>query len=278
MPELPEVETIRKQLNKHLLGKELLSLELLDEKLKQSLKPAQIQSVLKSEVKAVERIAKALIIKLDNKQNLIFHLKMTGKLIIKAKDISIIAKHNRLIMHFNQGLDLIFNDLRKFGWLKIIADQPNLAQHILKTRIGPEPFAQAFTNDYLIKALKSSRQPIKTFLLDQKKVAGIGNIYANEALFVAKIHPTLVAYTLSKDQAIALRTAILQVLQKGLDLGGASDNDYLNAYGQKGEYQKHFLVYRRDKQKCEVCKDLIKRIKIGGRGTFYCPSCQKKLK
>ena len=167
-----------------------------------------------------------------------------------------------------QGMKVIILQFIKGGW--------EYGELMMAEKLGPEPFGPEFTLSYLQDRLKKSNRPIKIFLLDQSQIAGIGNIYANEALFLAKIRPQTRAKEISLNKAKILYQQILAVLKKGIELGGASDSDYLNAYGSRGQYQEHFLVYRRQGQPCPNCQALIKRISLGGRGSFYCPQCQKK--
>lgn len=273
MPELPEVETIRKQLDKHLPGLKLVKAELLDEKVSRFLSRKSLDKVLGKKINSVKRRAKVLLFEFANNHYLAFHLKMTGQVILGNKNIHYLPnKHTRAILQFSQKTTLYFQDMRKFGWLKVIA--PGEIEKIFKQTLGPEPFDKKFSLPYFQRILKKSSRAIKVFLLDQSLIAGIGNIYANEALFLAKIHPQKKACELNKKEAKKLFVQIRAVLQKGIDLGGASDNAYLDAYGGKGHFQEHFLVYRQQGKPCPRCQEKIKRVALGGRGTFYCWACQ----
>lgn len=270
MPELPEVETIKRQLSKFLPGLTLKQLELLDDKAGRFLTQKDLNKILKTKVKAIERRAKILLLRFVNDHYLAVHLKMTGQIILKSDNTKHLPnKHTRAVLYFSQDKTVYFQDLRKFGWLKIIS-----CQQLLAEKLGPEPLGKDFTLQYFVKILKNSRRPIKILLLDQNKIAGIGNIYANEALFLAGVNPQQQANKLNHSQANKLFQQIILVLKKGIDLGGASDSDYLNAYGGKGKYQEHFLVYRRQNKPCLNCQTMISRISLGGRGTFYCSACQ----
>ena len=272
MPELPEVETIKRQLGKFLPGLTLRKLDFLDDKASRFIEKDKLSKILNAEIKGVARRAKMLLLEFSNNYYLAFHLKMTGQIILKSDSTKHLPnKHTRAVLYFSQNKTVYFQDLRKFGWLKIISHQTLMAE-----KLGPEPLGKEFTLFYLEKILEKSSRPIKVYLLDQTKVAGLGNIYANEALFLAGINPCLPANKLSRQQARKLYKQIIFVLKKGIDLGGASDSDYLNAYGGKGKYQEHFLVYRQQDKPCLNCQTMIKRISLGGRGTFYCPQCQKK--
>jgi formamidopyrimidine-DNA glycosylase len=277
MPELPEVETIKNQLKKHLVGKKIISVKILDKKIYQTVTQTGIENLYGKKVIDIYRRGKVLIVELKNNHYLAFHLKMTGKLILKKQDqqLKVLSnKHSRAIINFSSNLKLIFSDLRRFGWFKIFTGKIKEDQ-LIKQKLGPEPFSKDFSFSYLKSELKKSKRPIKLFLLDQSKIAGIGNIYASEALYLAKISPKRISNTLLGKEIVKLRKAILQVLQKGITLGGASDNDYLNAYEEEGEYQKHFLVYGQEGEQCLKCKSKIVRLKQGGRSSFYCELCQK---
>lgn len=274
MPELPEVETIRQQLDKHLPGLELIKIECLDEKVSRFLAKRSIDKIVEQKILAVKRRAKVLLLEFANNYYLAFHLKMTGQVILHSAKIDYLPnKHTRAILHFSQNQKVYFQDMRKFGWLKVIG-QGEIEKGLFSQSLGPEPFGKEFTLTYFQKILAKSSRPIKIFLLDQSLIAGIGNIYANEALFLAKIHPQKLARQLYKQEIKELFAQIKKVLQKGIDLGGASDNAYLDAYGGKGKFQEHFLVYGRSKKPCVNCQTAITRIALGGRGTFYCSNCQ----
>jgi formamidopyrimidine-DNA glycosylase len=277
MPELPEVETIKNQLKKHLVGKRIVSIKVLDKKIYQTVTQAGTENLSGKKVTDIYRRGKVLIVELENNHYLAFHLKMTGKLILKKQNqqLKVLrSKHSRAIINFSHNLKLIFSDLRRFGWFKVFSGKIKEDQ-LIKQKLGPEPFSKNFSLSYLKVELKKSKRPIKLFLLDQSKIAGIGNIYASEALYLANINPKRISNTLMGKEIVKLRKAILQVLQKGITLGGASDNDYLNAYEEEGEYQKHFLVYGRENKPCQECGAKIIRIKQGGRSSFYCKICQK---
>jgi len=274
MPELPEVETIRRQLSKHLPGLVLQKVEVLEAKLKTYLDPQAIKRVLDKEIVAVERVAKVLLLKLRSGDNLAFHLKMTGQVVLNnLKFPNQPNKYNRATLTFSDGTQVYFQDLRKFGWIKVLKDN-QIPRSLFREPLGPEPFSQEFDLAYFAGVLKKSRQPIKVLLLDQAKIAGIGNIYANEALFISRLNPKMLSFSLTRPKIKLLYRAILEVLEKGIKLGGASDNSYLNAFGKKGKYQEHFLVYGQKGRECPKCQSKIIRISLGGRGTFLCPRCQ----
>ncbi|MDP3093364.1 MAG: bifunctional DNA-formamidopyrimidine glycosylase/DNA-(apurinic or apyrimidinic site) lyase [bacterium] len=280
MPELPEVETIKRYLQKAIVGKTIIGVEVLSEKQF----PDNPKQVIGQKILAVDRRAKVLIIRLSNKKSLLVHLKLSGQLIWakKAGEKAVFrneipfagkelpAKTTRVIISLSGG-KLFFNEMRKFGWIRI-SNEDQLNSEL--KRYGPEPFAKDFSTEYLQSIFQKSSKPIKTVLLDQEKIAGIGNIYANEALFKAKINPARPVKGLTVDEIQKLRQAILLVLKQGIKYGGASDVFNVKPDGSKGRYQEHFLVYRQNGQKCPKCGTTIKRVNLGGRGTFFCPKCQ----
>ena len=279
MPELPEVETIKKYLNKAISGKRIVNIEILSKKQF----PDNPKEVIGAKILLVERRAKNLIINLSNKKALVVHLKLSGQLIWEKK-AKIPVKSTRVIISLNGG-KLFFNEMRKFGWIKIL-NQNQLDLEL--ARFGPEPFSKDFSIEHLQKAFGGTSRPIKTILLDQEKIAGIGNIYANEALFEAKINPQKSANKLTTIEIGKLQKAILLVLKEGIKYGGASaaDQMYIRPDSSHGSYQQHFRIYQKDGEKCRRCKTIItrsgipgivpviKRISLGGRGTFFCPKCQ----
>lgn len=274
MPELPEVETIKRSLQKSVVGKKITGIEVLLAKQFQGKK----EDVVGEKITSIDRRGKILKISLSNGKNLLIHFKLSGQLLwvghpIPFAGIELPAKTTHVIFDINGGR-LFFNDLRQFGWIKVV-DEAGVAKEIGK--LGIEPFDKEFTADYLKQIFSKTAKPIKLILMEQEKIAGIGNIYANDALFEAGIMPTRQSKSLKDDEIDKLRKAIIKVLEEGLKYGGSSaaDEAYIKPSGERGEYQKHFRVYQRDGQKCLKCGTTIKRIKIGGRGTFYCPDCQK---
>lgn len=260
MPELPEVETIKNYLKKFLIGKKILKFENFDEKrifLKE-------RDVIGEKILDVERRGKILIIKLTNNKEIFVHLKMTGQLIYL--DELNIFKTTKAVFHLSKGY-FVFNDARKFGWIKLEAKEAK--------KLGIEPFSKEFNLDNLQKVFNRTKRPIKIVLMDQEKIAGIGNIYANESLFLAKINPKKPANQLTKEEIKRLKSSILKILKRALKYEGTSSRFYIKPDQTKGRYQEKFLVYQREGEKCYRCKSKIKRIILGGRSTFYCPKCQK---
>ncbi len=271
MPELPEVETIRRDLEKLIVGRKVLGIETDSPKQVQPSLAAIKKAIIGTTIKKVQRRAKILQIFFSNGTIIIVHLKLTGRLLVREKgDKPDDWQH--IILSLSGGKELRFADARKFGWLRLLKDEKEL-QKIFK-EFGPEPFDDLILPVFQ-KIISSTSRPIKIVLMDQGRISGVGNIYASEALFLAGIDPRRPANKLSPTGAKKLYDSLEKVLKLGLHYRGASDNDYLDALGHKGSYQEHFLVYSRQGQKCPTCSGLIKRIVLGGRGTFHCPRCQK---
>ena len=282
MPELPEVETIRRQLNEVLVGKKIERVEVLREKSF----GGDPKKLVGWEVSRVDRKSKLIEIYFKNKEEVvIIHLKMTGQLVFVDEEkrvagghptadwvSSLPSKHTRVMLDFVDGSKLFFNDLRVFGWMRVV-NKEKYEKEMRKT--SPDVTEKEFSLEYLTEVLKKSRKAVKLVLMDQEKIGGLGNIYANEALYLANIMPDREADSLSSLERKKLLIAIREVIGRGIKYGGASAANYVDTKGLGGTYQDHFLVYKRDGQLCDRCKGVIQKMKIGGRGTFYCPRCQK---
>lgn len=271
MPELPEVETIRRDLSRLVVGKKILDITTDSPKQVQPSLAVIKKAAVGAKIKKIERRAKLLQIFLSNNQILAVHLKLTGRLLVRKKGASK-DDWQHVIISLSGNKELRFADLRKFGWIKLIKDKKELEK--LLSEFGPEPLDSLDLKKF--KAiLASSGRPVKLVLMDQKKISGVGNIYANDALFLARIDPRRPAKRITDKEAEKLYQAIEKVLKAGIKYRGASDQYYLDALGRKGSYQDHFLIYGREGKKCFDCGGKIKKIKLGGRGTFFCPKCQK---
>jgi len=297
MPELPEVETIRMQLEEKIKGLRIANIEVL---MKKSF-IGEIGEIIERRVMAVSRRGKITIIELEGGVYLAVHLKLTGQLIYREaqnakrktqneeyceKDgpfavCELPNKYTRVIISFNNGGKLYFNDLRIFGWIKVVKSSKLKVKSYEELpelkKLGPEANDEkVFSLDYFHKLLAKSGKPIKLMIMDQEKLAGVGNIYANEALFLAGISPTRKAISLSEEEVKKLRDSILKVLKEAISHQGSSDKDeaYRQISGEKGKHQNYLQVYGRAGQKCPSCRGLIKRITLGGRGTFFCEKCQ----
>ena len=264
MPELPEVETICRQLNKVLAGQRIKGLQ------------GSTLKVVGKRILGVKWKAKMIIIELSKGVSLLIHLKMTGQLLYeeneKRKTKNEKRKYTRAIFELDKG-KLYFNDLRRFGWIKLVTNK-ELKEQLAK--LPPDVVDKEFSEKYLQRILVSSRRAIKLVLLDQSKMGGVGNIYTNEALYCAGIDPRRPANSCGL-QVRNPQGCIKKVINRGIKYGGstASDENFVNALGKPGKYQEHFLVYEKAGEKCRQCKQKIIKVKLGGRGTYYCPGCQK---
>jgi formamidopyrimidine-DNA glycosylase len=272
MPELPEVETIRRQLAPHVEGRTLRHLDVLDPRFSMPLAPEQLSSALDGRV--VERLArrgKYLIFELSDEAHLLVHLRMTGTLLL---DPGPRPAHARVVFDLGDH-ELVFVDPRRFGTGELaLGDAARDA--FLAARLGVEPFDDGFTTDHLRTLARASRAPVKAFLLDQRKVAGVGNIYADEALYRAQIHPLRVTNTLKRAQLDALRAAVLDALEAGIAAKGASIDDFRDPYGVQGSFQDQFLVHLREGEPCGRCGTTVVKLRAAGRGTYVCPRCQPR--
>jgi formamidopyrimidine-DNA glycosylase len=291
MPELPEVETVRLGLAPALEGRIFARVNAKRADLR-ILFPENFEARLTGRrVLTLSRRAKYLLAHLDNGQTLIVHLGMSGRLTIHgphaavkpgkfhhntAHDGSGKGKHDHVVFETDQGTRVVFTDHRRFG-LMTIADTDALSSHALFAGLGPEPLDETFTPAFLSAALKGKRTPIKSALLDQRVVAGLGNIYVCEALFRARISPKRLAASVAGARAERLVPAIKEVLEAAIKAGGSSLRDYAKADGELGYFQHHFAVYDREGKPCPAkdCRGKIQRIVQSGRSTYYCPSCQK---
>ncbi len=273
MPELPEVETIRSRLAPLVEGRTLKALEIVDPRWCEPLDPGALRDAL--EGRAVERLGrrgKYLILEAEGEVFLLMHLRMTGTLLYDAPPD---ALYVRVRMHLDDGHVISFCDPRRFGTGQLALGGPEL-DAFLGARLGVEPLGADFTTEQLYLQTRNRRAPIKAVLLDQRRVAGVGNIYANEALFRACIHPLREAGRLKRAQVAALRDALVASLQAGLDAGGATIDDFRHPDGVKGAFQNEFLVHGRDGEPCPVCGAEVRKFVAAGRGTYACETCQKR--
>ena len=276
MPELPEVEVVCRGLRSLLLGRTVTAFSWSGKALRH---PVQLealqQALINQRITAVERRAKFLQIGLHSGAMLIIHLGMTGKLGIFAPATGH-AKHDHLLWSLDNGMELRFNDSRRFGSVQLLNPEEVLdkEQTLFKTT-GPEPFSDQFSGKYLHTLAKNKALAVKLLIMTNQNVAGIGNIYANESFFAAGIRPTRKAKTLSLKEWDRLVVEIRRVLQYAIECGGSTISDFLNASQQRGYFQINFKVYGREGQACTVCSATIKKLKLGGRASYLCPHCQK---
>jgi len=241
-------------------------------------------------ITGVRRRAKVLIIELSSAYSLVIHLKMTGQLVFVGKERfgaghpsdslvgDLPAKSTRVVIDFTDGSKLFFNDQRKFGWMRLLPSLEVQEIDFLKT-VGPEPLEDDFTIDRFIERLQTRKNsPVKAVLLDQKVLAGVGNIYADESLWAAKIHPSTPVNKISRTKLVTLHSELLAVLRLSIEKGGSTDRNYVNAEGKKGSYLAFAQVFRKQGQPCPRCGTIIEKIRVAGRGTHICPKEQKAPK
>ena len=271
VPELPEVETIRSRLAPGLVGRRFERVEIRDPRLTRPEAPATVAAALEGErVLDVRRRGKYLVFAFASGRHLLVHLRMSGG--FEHPMPAAANPHRRAVVTLDDGSELSYRDVRRFGtWLLL---EPGELDAYLERRVGGEPLERAFTTAALARALAGRRTPVKAALLDQRAVAGVGNIYADEALWRARIHPLRQARDLTRDEVAALRKAIRWALERGLARHGATFRDYRSPDGRPGRMQHEFKVYGRAGEPCERCGTPIEKIRAAGRGTWYCPSCQ----
>jgi len=275
VPELPEVETVRVQLEPKLVGRGLERVEILDPRLTRPDDPAGVAAELEGErVAALERRGKYLIVRFESGRVLLIHLRMTGQLLhVNGAPLPAGDAHRRAVVRLDDGSDVIYRDVRRFGtWQLVEADE---LEPYLATRIGHEPLVRRFTSTRLAETLAGRRAPVKAVLLDQRRLAGVGNIYADEALWRARIHPLQPAGELGPDEIAPLHRGIRAALRAGIARQGATLRDYRSPDGARGTMQEEFRVYGRAGEPCERCGTPIEKIRAAGRGTWYCPHCQR---
>jgi formamidopyrimidine-DNA glycosylase len=273
MPELPEVESVRRRLAPALEGRRLERVEILDARLTRPFDPEEVARELQGErIGAVDRRGKYLIVRFESGRSLLVHLRMTGSLRNGPAGSLPDDPHRRAVVSLDDGSDVAYRDVRRFGtWLLL---EPGELEPYLDARVGPEPLGPGFRARDLEAKLARRAAPVKAAILDQRTVAGVGNIYADEALWRARVHPLREARSLDSDEVASLHKAIRDVLKRGIERQGATLRDYALPDGGEGGMQYEFKVYGRAGEPCERCGTPIERIVVGGRGTWYCPQCQ----
>lgn len=274
MPELPEVETVRRGLDTHIRGEIIVSVRVANRTLRQPVPKEFEKRILGQKIEAVSRRAKYLVIQLSGDDVLLSHLGMSGcfKVIPETEQYTPVA-HDHVWLCFESGKQLIYNDPRRFGMI-LPVKKLDLAQHALLEHLGPEPLEPAFSPLYLKRMLEARKAPVKAAIMDQELVVGVGNIYACEALFKTGLNPRMPACE-AASKAKKLHAAIVAVLRDALASGGSSLKDFYNIEGKTGYFQHHFAVYGRENAPCTACATEIVRITQSGRSTFFCPRCQK---
>jgi formamidopyrimidine-DNA glycosylase len=298
MPELPEVETIRRQLEPVVVGKKITAARVLDERWARPAQPREVEDAITGRVvESVGRRGKYLILGLEGRRALVMHLRMTGNLLMRPEGLDgdaalglmdarfgaprlyeshPEARHLRAAFELDDGSELWFTDARRFGH-GLVLDGAELDDY-LSARLGVEPLTGELTGETLAVMAAGRTAPLKSFLLDQSGVAGIGNIYADEALHRASLHPLSPAGSMRAEHCEALVEGIIGALETALALGGSSIDDYRDSRGEKGSMQDEFLVHTREGEECPRCGGKIRRIVVGGRSTYFCPDCQTRLR
>ena len=286
MPELPEIEIVKRSLFKKINGAKIVNVKINNKNLRYKITDELPKKLINEKILKISRRSKYLIFHFKNKL-LLAHLGMSGKfLIIRSKDkkmfktsfyydLDILAKHNHIHFILNNGLELIYNDVRRFGFFKLF-ENIKLKEITYLKKLGPEPFSVLFCIKYVQKFIKNRKKNIKNLLMDQTFVSGLGNIYVNEALFLSKIHPLRQCSNLERKSIKNLIYNIRKVLKIAIHQGGSSIRDFKNVYGKSGNFQQFFNVYGQENKNCSriSCKGKIKKISISNRSSFYCNVCQ----
>jgi len=273
MPELPEVETVRRGLEKLILGKKISNIDIRYPKMiKTDLH--EFQKAMPGQViQSMGRRGKYLLFYLSDKV-LISHLRMEGKYFYYPDQVPE-RKHAHVLIHFKDGGTLVYEDVRKFGTMELLAPEL-LEAYFISKQLGPEPTEQDFDLGRFKLALKRSKKPIKSHLLDQTLVVGLGNIYVDEVLWRAKVHPARISQSLTAQEARKVHDETIKVLGQAVEKGGSTIRTYTNAFGEDGTMQEFHQVYDKTGQACSRCGSIIEKIQLGGRGTHFCPECQRR--
>jgi formamidopyrimidine-DNA glycosylase len=271
VPELPEVETVVRELRPQLVGQRILSVRASKKTLRKPWATTWAAKIRGRLVQAIRRRGKWIVVDFEGGRTLVIHLGMTGRLMVHPAAESV-AAHTHLVFALEDGGEMRFNDIRRFGSATLFEDSAALERFFAKSRLGPEPFA--LKSDSLQDRLAATRRCLKAVLLDQTVVAGVGNIYADESLFEARLRPTRLGHDVNELEAERLRKAIVKVLNRAVARRGSSIRNYVGGSGLKGRYQEVFRVYGRTGKPCLRCRTPIARLRLAGRSTHYCPSCQ----
>jgi formamidopyrimidine-DNA glycosylase len=288
MPELPEVEVVKKSLEYKLKNLTIKRVFINNNKLRYKINNKQFYKIKGQKIISVERRSKYLFLNLNGKLTILAHLGMTGKFFIVNKDNKkqktsfyyLIknneSKHDHLTIYFNNGLKLIYNDVRKFGFLKLLKSEDIFMSKHLKF-LGPEPLTKEFNLNYIIKYVRNKEITIKNLLMNQKFIAGLGNIYCNEILFLCKLNPLTIVKKINKKELKNIVKFTKKILRKSIIQGGSSIKDFSNTEGKSGNFQQKFNVYNREKSECnrKNCLGIIKKIYTSNRSSFFCTRCQK---
>ena len=287
MPELPEIEIVKRSLFKMINKAKITDIKINNKNLRYKIPNTLPAKLINEKILQISRRSKYLVFHFKNKL-LLIHLGMTGKfIIIRSKDnktfktsfyynLNILTQHNHIYFHLNNGLILVYNDIRRFGFFRLYENSKLKEIHFLK-KLGPEPFSALFNIKYFSNFIKNRTKNIKSLLMDQTFVSGLGNIYVNEILFLSRIHPLRLCNSLKKKDIKNLIFYIRKILRIAIHEGGSSIKDYKNIYGKSGNFQQFFNVYGQENKNCSrtLCEEKIKKIFISNRSSFYCSKCQK---
>jgi formamidopyrimidine-DNA glycosylase len=272
MPEIAEVRTVARTLNNRIVGRTIIGLDIIyDGIIKDDITYFK-DSIINRTITLVDNYGKWLFIVLGD-ITIMSHLRMEGKYFIKDKSDPL-EKHEHIIFHLDNNLDLRYHDTRKFGIMKLVNIQDIYKSKEI-SKLGIEPDNKCLTKDYLYNKIHVLNKPIKTVLLDQSIINGLGNIYADEVLFAANIIPTRLSNKITKSECQKIVDACNKIIKKATSMGGTTIRSYTSSLGVYGKYQSELMVHTRENENCLVCNTIIKKIRVGGRGTYYCPKCQK---
>ncbi len=274
MPELPEVETICRGLALSAAGAEITGVRLSNLRLRRDYPDSFAERIVGKKITSISRRAKYVIVHLNNGSPiLIFHLGMSGKLLLRSPE-AVSSKHDHVILTLNNGIELALNDPRRFGMVALFNSEQEMLADAAFSNLGLEPFDKKFTAAVLHTELKKRKTAVKVALMDQAMVVGVGNIYASEALYRCRIHPSRPANSIDGSESEKILKAVRDVLREAIESGGSTLRDYANANGETGYFQHNFAVYGRGGKPCRTCGADIMMMRMGGRSTFYCISCQ----
>jgi formamidopyrimidine-DNA glycosylase len=272
MPELPEVETIRRQIAPELEGRRIEQLDVLDSRWCEPAEPTALEDAVRGRrIERISRRGKYLVLELEDEVYVAMHLRMTGNLLLSHDDERPYLRARFLL---EGGKRLLFCDVRRFGTGVVLLGQAARDEYF-DARLGPEPLDPEFSAESLREMARGRRAPVKAFLLNQERIAGVGNIYADEALFRAKIHPLRPVGNLRRPQLAALRDAVVDALEAGIHARGASIDDFRHSDGAEGSFQDEFLAYGREGEPCPRCGRPIRKTRVAGRGAYFCSYCQR---
>ena len=288
MPELPEVEVVKRSLKNSIKDLTIKKMTINSNKLRYEIKKRDFNKIINKKILSIKRRSKYLLIILSQGLTILVHLGMTGKFFIvnekgkKSKTSFYYQinnkdhKHDHIIFHFNKNKRLIYNDIRKFGFIKIISSN-NLKKNLHLKFLGPEPLSEKFNLKYFKKNIINKKKKLKDTLMDQKFVSGLGNIYVNEILFLSKLNPTKATKSLKSADMLKILYFTKKILKKSIKTGGSSIKNFKDSYGESGKFQQLFNVYARESEKCtkNKCGGIIKKSNISNRSSFFCSTCQK---